>query len=125
MRPFIVSSGTGLEKSSYSLQYSQESLQRRIGMMCARIGWSVDAKPLAIIFNSRIRRLEAITRRCMDGDDFCILNHSYYNTSCYGPVKSWRLCGDFWELSGVVTQSAVPRFSALPRLFRAPRAIAA
>ena len=30
--------GTGFEKSSYSLQYVQERLQRRIGMMCAMIG---------------------------------------------------------------------------------------
>ena len=95
MRLFMTSSGTGLEKSSYSLQYSQERLQRRMGMMCARIGWSVEASPLAIIFNSRSRRLEAITRRRTVDDDFCILSSSYYNTSHSGPVKSRRLCGDF------------------------------
>ena len=33
-----MSSGTGFEKSSYSLQYVQERLQRRMGMMCAMIG---------------------------------------------------------------------------------------
>src|SRR3984885_10467343 len=104
MRPFIVSSGNGFEKSSYSLQYSQERLQRRIGMMCARMGWSVDANPWAIIFNSRIRRLEATRRRRIDGDDFCIVSHSYYNTSCCNPVKLRWLFGDFWELSGAVEQ---------------------
>ena len=34
----MTSSGTGFEKSSYSLQYVQERLQRRMGMMCAMIG---------------------------------------------------------------------------------------
>ncbi len=58
IRRFIVSSGTGLEKSSYSLQYLQARLQRRMGMMCAMMGWSVEANPLAIILNSRIRRFD-------------------------------------------------------------------
>src|ERR1700732_2735716 len=39
-RSNMVSVGTGLEKSSYSLQYSQARLQRRIGIMCASRGGS-------------------------------------------------------------------------------------
>ena len=41
----MVSAGTGFEKSSYSLQYVQDRLQRRIGMMCAITGWSRDNTP--------------------------------------------------------------------------------
>src|SRR5580704_15691878 len=79
MRRFMVSSGTGLEKSSYSLQYSHERLQRRIGIMCARTGWSVDATPLASTRNSRSRRLEAMMRRRRLVDDFDIPTSFYYN----------------------------------------------
>src|SRR5579871_6736735 len=63
MRDFIVSSGTGLEKSSYSLQYSQDRLQRRMGMICARMGWSVERSPLVMTRNSRMRRLAMSRRR--------------------------------------------------------------
>ena len=49
----ITSVGTGFEKSSYSLQYAQAKLHRRIGMMCAKMGWSVDHSPLAMKMNSR------------------------------------------------------------------------
>ena len=41
--------GTGLETSSYSLQYAQERLQRRMGMMCTCTGWSFETTPLPII----------------------------------------------------------------------------
>src|ERR1700733_1427238 len=62
----MVSRGTGFEKSSYSLQYVQERLQRRIGIMCAMIGWLVLAVPLARSFNSRILRLSFRFRRVSD-----------------------------------------------------------
>src|SRR5437763_324647 len=39
----MISVGTGLEKSSYSLQYSHARLQRRIGIIWASRGWSVGA----------------------------------------------------------------------------------
>src|SRR5947207_12199435 len=48
-----VSVGTGFEKSSYSLQYVQDRLQRRMGIMCAMMGWRVDIAPQAIIRSSR------------------------------------------------------------------------
>ena len=41
----------------------QARLQRRMGMICAITGWSVEATPLAIILNSRSRRLCGSTRR--------------------------------------------------------------
>jgi hypothetical protein len=59
MRCFIVSSGTGFETLSYSLQYLQERLHWRIGMMCAITGWSVEAKARPIIASSRTRRCAA------------------------------------------------------------------
>jgi len=40
----ITSSGTGFEKSSYSLQYVHDKLQRRMGTIWARIGWSGAAR---------------------------------------------------------------------------------
>src|ERR1035438_4245235 len=42
-----------------------------MGMTCARIGWSVEARPLPIMRNSRTRRLTAFQplRRCMDRCD--------------------------------------------------------
>src|SRR5712672_4019796 len=54
-RLFISSSGTGLEKSSNSLQYVQARLQRRLGMICTKIGCLVDASALPIMRNSRKR----------------------------------------------------------------------
>ena len=68
MRPYIVSTGTGFETSSYSLQYAQERLQRRMGTMCAITGWSVFARALPIIQSSRTRRVApAKSRRTRDG----------------------------------------------------------
>ena len=55
----MVSTATGFEKSSYSLQYVQDKLQRRMGMICAITGWSVDATPRTIIRHSRARRFSA------------------------------------------------------------------
>src|SRR5580658_1817131 len=54
-RFFISTSGTGFDTLSYSLQYPQSKLHRRIGMMCTKIGCFVDASALAIIFSSRTR----------------------------------------------------------------------
>ena len=59
-RRSISSSGTGFEMASYSLQYVQERLHRRMGMMWARTGcvWSARAhsalpRILALRFISR------------------------------------------------------------------------
>src|SRR6266853_4421267 len=61
-RLFISSSGTGLEKSSNSLQYVQARLQRRLGMICTKIGCLVDASALPIMRNSR-KRVRAKRKR--------------------------------------------------------------
>src|ERR1017187_2512094 len=103
----MMSRATGLEKSSYSLQYSQARLQRRIGMMCANTGWSVETSPLAIIFNSRSRRLQASTRRRTPDDDFGILNSFHYTTSDMGLGKRLPLFGEFPPASGVRWHPAV------------------
>src|SRR5215469_4196864 len=79
MRDFIISRGIGFEKSSNSLQYLQARLQRRIGMICAITGWSVEATPFAIILSSRMRRLAAITRPRTPGDNFDIRMLCNYN----------------------------------------------
>ncbi len=50
----IVSVGTGLEKSSYSLQYLQARLQRRMGIMCANSGCSVETRARSISRAPRI-----------------------------------------------------------------------
>src|SRR5450755_3064189 len=54
---------TGFEKSSYSLQYSQARLQRRVGMMCANSGWSVEANAPAIMRAPRKLRWSDFKRR--------------------------------------------------------------
>src|SRR5271157_4106788 len=59
----ISSVGTGFEKSSYSLQYSQARLQRRVGMICASSGWSVEANAAAIIRAPRKLRWSTFQRR--------------------------------------------------------------
>src|SRR3989338_154903 len=51
--------GTGGEKSSYSLQYVQERLQRRIGIKCTSKGWSVWTNPQAIRDHIRYQRSNA------------------------------------------------------------------
>src|ERR1700680_1050046 len=52
MRRHISATGTGFEKSSYSLQYSQERLQRRMGIMWASTGCWVEARPHPIMRHS-------------------------------------------------------------------------
>src|SRR5271157_5172428 len=102
MRRFIVSSAMGLEKSSNSLQYVHERLQRRMGIMGAITGWSVETNPLAIIFNSRSRRLQATTRRRTPGNDFGILKLAiYYNIPADTVGKHSSLCGEFPPVNGV------------------------
>src|SRR6478736_6674696 len=59
----MVSVATGLEQSSYSLQYSQARLQRRMGMMCASSGWSVEASAFAIMRAPRRLRWSAFRPR--------------------------------------------------------------
>src|SRR6185312_8664337 len=59
----MASVGTGLEKSSYSLQYSHARLHRRVGMMCANRGWSVEANAPAIMRAPRKLRRSAFKRR--------------------------------------------------------------
>src|SRR5215467_13515144 len=53
IRRLTVSSGTGSDVLSYSLQYLQDRLQRRIGTMCARIGCFVENNPRVINLASR------------------------------------------------------------------------
>src|SRR5689334_12204139 len=76
-----VSVGTGFEKSSYSLQYVQDRLQRRMGMMCAMMGWRVDIAPQAIMRSSRSRRAkDRIPRRTLNPKSGMDFNH--LNTLC-------------------------------------------
>src|SRR5271157_4671016 len=93
-RRFMVSSGIGLEKSSYSLQYLQARLQRRIGMMCAITGWSVEATPLAIMMISRTRRFAAMTRRRTALDVIDIPLPFDYNTLTHDSGKPAPLFGE-------------------------------
>src|SRR3984885_10238663 len=65
-RRYISSIGTGFEKSSNSLQYVHARLQRRIGMMCASNGWSVEAMARTAIFAPRRLRCRALARRRRD-----------------------------------------------------------
>src|SRR5271169_5043686 len=99
IRRFITSVGTGFEKSSYSLQYVHERLQRRIGMICANMGWSVETRPLAIILSSRRRRFWASSLRRTDGDSFRICP-DYYNILARGAGKERSLCGEFPPVNG-------------------------
>ena len=56
MRRSISSIATGWETWSYSLQYAQARLQRRVGMICARIGCLAERMALANMRTSRKRR---------------------------------------------------------------------
>ena len=58
MRCFITSVATGADTLSYSLQYPQSMLQRRIGMTCTSSGCAVCASPRA---NSRADRTLRLT----------------------------------------------------------------
>src|SRR5438034_2798556 len=62
MRRSISAVGTGGDVSSYSLQYLQARLHRRIGMICAAMGWLVDARAFAARLNSRAFRAHSIRR---------------------------------------------------------------
>src|SRR5436190_4679432 len=64
IRRNMISVGTGLEKSSYSLQYLQARLQRRMGMICASSGWSVERNAPAILPAPRNARDAALSRLC-------------------------------------------------------------
>src|SRR5215475_6075750 len=72
IRRLTVSSGTGSEVLSYSLQYLQDRLQRRIGTRCARIGCFVENSPRDINLASR-RSVETFfinKERRQDEQDF-------------------------------------------------------
>src|SRR5215469_178542 len=63
IRRNISSVGTGLETSSYSLQYLHARLQRRIGMMWASKGWSVETiARTTSLAPLRLRRASLILR---------------------------------------------------------------
>src|SRR5260221_4075082 len=78
-RATIFAVGTGGEKSSYSLQYVHDRLQRRIGIMCAMIGCPVETAPPAIMRVSRILRVKDFqprrSRKAVSGMRFLLLNH--------------------------------------------------
>src|ERR1700682_1759103 len=84
----MASVGTGLEKSSYSLQYSHARLQRRVGMMCANRGWSVEANAPAIMRAPRKLRWSAFKlRRTVvpaDGMITALLKHSHDSSAPIG-----------------------------------------
>ena len=68
-RRSIRSVATGFEKSSNSLQYVHARLQRRIGMMCTRMGCLVEARAFTIMRNSRARvRANRAARRTRTAD---------------------------------------------------------
>src|SRR5579871_2035162 len=114
MRDFIVSSGTGLEKSSYSLQYSQDRLQRRMGMMCARMGWSVERSPLVMTRSSRMRRL-AMSRRRRWEDFVIAFSNFYYNISDSAAGTDVASSGEICRASGSSLHSN--RHQAAGKLF--------
>src|ERR1700758_4828702 len=60
MRRSISSSGTGSETLSYSLQYAQERLQKRMGTICAMTGCRVEATAWPTIPISRSLRVKAL-----------------------------------------------------------------
>src|SRR6266851_5610832 len=64
-RRFISSIGTGFDTWSYSLQYPQSRLQRRIGIMCTNTGCLVESSALPIIFSSRARVRKNRNLRCV------------------------------------------------------------
>ena len=59
---FISSRGTGFDTLSYSLQYAQLKLQKRMGIICTSTGCDVEASARATIAYSRTFRLAAISR---------------------------------------------------------------
>src|SRR6266513_2326206 len=59
----MIAVGTGVEKSSNSLQYLQARLHRLTGIRWARSGWSVDATARVTIRTPRIVRCAALAVR--------------------------------------------------------------
>src|SRR5882724_8434040 len=57
IRSSIVSMGTGSDVLSYSLQYVQLKLHRRIGTMCTRTGCFVEANARVVCLTPRKNRL--------------------------------------------------------------------
>ena len=78
MRRSISSTGTGSETLSYSLQYAQERLQKRMGTICAMTGCRVEASAWPTMASSRALSAAALSLRagvcflkpgCATGDD--------------------------------------------------------
>jgi hypothetical protein len=66
------------------LQYVQDRLQRRIGIIWAMIGWRVDKAPLAIKRSSLSRRSQPFHWRRTRNPKSGIRNLPYLNTSYCG-----------------------------------------
>src|SRR5690242_19548855 len=62
MRRSISSTGTGSEALSYSLQYAQERLQKRIGTICAITTCRVEASARPTMPSSRSLRVADLMR---------------------------------------------------------------
>ncbi len=60
IRRSMTSVGTGADTLSYSLQYPQSMLQRRIGMICTRRGCAVSVRPRANSLRDRALRLRVL-----------------------------------------------------------------
>ncbi len=60
MRAYISSIGTGSEVLSYSLQYVQERLHRRIGTMCTSTGCFVETNARVVCLTPRVNLLNAL-----------------------------------------------------------------
>src|SRR5262245_18122248 len=88
IRRLTVSRGAGSEVLSYSLQYLQDRLQRRIGTRCARIGCFVESNPRDINLASRrsvenffitgkVERMNRIFQDVQDGPASPLLRPSW------------------------------------------------
>ena len=60
MRCSITSIGTGSLVLSYSLQYVQARLHRRMGTMCTSTGWRVEANALTVCRTPRVNLLKLL-----------------------------------------------------------------
>src|SRR5436190_18873531 len=60
IRSSIVSIGTGSLVLSYSLQYVQARLHRRIGTLCTRTGCLVDANARTVCLTPRVNLLKLL-----------------------------------------------------------------
>ena len=61
-RRSITSRGTGADTESYSLQYRQARLHRRMGIMWTRTGWCLSRTAQAILAATRARRRARMSR---------------------------------------------------------------